>query len=577
MTFNVYQNLLPDLWSECLSYLPPTELSSASEVLLIKEDAEHAAWLSVFHMVEIAEKYWQNTTPNSINLNDQVDTRALELERLVCEDTTNSNLARLLTPNRVQQHQKPTRFRDETWQNLYGFLYSLLSEAYNYEQAQKEEDRNNDNKNIQDETNENTMDNDAFHDGESIALVVGLVFGAPCFSRLTPHQRKKLKYVSLACKRIVDTNGMYTSSQGRCYKLALLLADEGFWDEASSILQTQFLQSKQSNILSVDGRICVSTFLIDRMYSQTYVQHGRDDDDLAKAVRLGRRAVNEAQQRCESDNLPTETTETAGAEIHKRLPPPPMESLFENDVDRLVHAKLALGKALSLLAQHIGLGATEPNTVGVSPELTWNLRSLSSIPCETPEMIAESQVLWANISWVHKKRVRKRIAWTRAFFEESRQHFEQGLRLQRHYALLSAEGERLYCAASASTAFSWTLAMEYFAKSSIVSLQKAFANIMEQAMHQNDPKILDSLIRCGKDYGKTCGFCDAYGVDYEQEKLDPKLVFEFAYLVSIYRYGSFHPTTKNVERLAAAAATRNEISPSYARVRSWLEANFDTP
>mmetsp|Transcript_173 Transcript_173/g.401 ORF Transcript_173/g.401 Transcript_173/m.401 type:complete len:120 (-) Transcript_173:283-642(-) len=119
--------------------------------------------------------------------------------------------------------------------------------------------------------------------------------------------------------------------------------------------------------------------------------------------------------------------------------------------------------------------------------------------------------------------------------------------------------------------------MEYFAKSSIVSLQKAFANIMEQAMHQNDPKILDSLIRCGKDYGKTCGFCDAYGVDYEQEKLDPKLVFEFAYLVSIYRYGSFHPTTKNVERLAAAAATRNEISPSYARVRSWLEANFDTP
>ena len=677
-----YQRLLPDVWSECLSYLPPDELSEAFALLPLaplnsktnrncqSNGAEQAAWLSVRSMVEIAENYWQkeasNTESNHNNNHNNTDTKALELQRLLSEDT--SMVAGLFRNPDTPKSYQLSRFRDETWQDLYGFLYNFLSEAKCYEIASNPLPEENfffrvelDEDTLLEEITAlrgEALDEDKrFQDPEAIALVVGLVFGHPQASMSrTQAQREKLKHVCEACKNyscgknlcvLHHNKSSYSPTEARSYVLALRLAKEGFWDYASKILQSKINSYRdqtpkatapigQESLLLIDGMIYVSTFLIDRLYSQTYVRRGEDDNELATAVRLGRKSVAMAKQRYESfkegrtnpsetDASPTKAAECVGPKPKKTklLPPPPLESLFEDDALRYIHSKLALGKALSLLAQHIGLRATDTVELELEhgiypPGADENLLKAPSPPLlvtgAAPPMVAEQQRLW---TLARTPIGRQRIAWPILFFEEARAHLQEGLDVCHEYtgsksaksassihalrgALESAEGERKYCASSAFSHYAWTHTTVYYITSSIDSFSTAFRKLMKEVLRhvavakQEETSYdrsfvdsaLDCLLRCGKDFGKTCSSAEQFGVDYRQrfhnqqeqggKLLNHKLVFDFVYLVSIYRHGSFHPTTENIERLAGFKGSRSttSLAEKYSDVVTWLVTDF---
>ena len=688
-----YQHLSPDVWSECLSYLPPNELSDAFELLPLSnlassesipndsiKDVEYAAWLSVVYMVEIAHRFWENEASKCERLldpllfstsqdnSDQPDTKVLELQRIIAKDTSIvADLFRNSKGTTKQTSHQLTRFQDETWQNLYGFLYNVLSESREYKPSTSSDDSDDDmdeeedtvaSQELTDEPEEQATsqlegDCDAFHDHEAIALAVGLVFGIqPTRASMTPARRKKMESISYACSTIACGSSVlpqsyykssYSPTEARSYALSLRLAQEGFWDHASQILQSRIrsFQDKEhmttddESAISIDGMIYVSTFLIDRMYSQTYVRGGKDDKELATAVRLGRKAVTMAKTRYDvflSNITTTEpTTDTGMTKIsdRRRLPPPPIESLFANDVLRYIHAKLALGKALSLLAQHVALLATDPRTMEITPAgdpddslLEENLPP-NFEPQAPPLMVSERERLWKNFFGRFMGLSRnidglKWIAWPILFFEESRVHLKEGLDACQEYsqnqkgktrlpippligALESAEGERMYCASSASTRYGWEYSLVHYLKASICAFSSSFNTMMNELIQhalaaKTDPNeddhlgetyidaTLDCLLRCGKDFGKTCGFGDSFGIDYrqqfegrqeEQQKLiDKKMVFEFVYLVSIYRHGSFHPTTENVKRLGFRGVEVKSVDEMYTNVVAWLLSDY---
>ena len=171
----------------------------------------------------------------------------------------------------------------------------------------------------------------------------------------------------------------------------------GLWDIASDILQSHasfdidididmskedgtatysyrphdITNDNSTEVLLIDSMIYSSKFLIDRLYSQTYVRQD-DTKDLEMAVYLGRIAVEfsadkEKKKKTASSssiglNNHLEERNNSSQRQHGSLLqpplPPPIASLFTHDAVRHVHAKLALGRAGTLLAQHIGLGAT---------------------------------------------------------------------------------------------------------------------------------------------------------------------------------------------------------------------------
>ena len=61
--------------------------------------------------------------------------------------------------------------------------------------------------------------------------------------------------------------------------------------------------------------------------------------------------------------------------------------------------------------------------------------------------------------------------------------------------------------------------------------------------------------------------------------MNPELVFDFVYLVSIHRHGSFHPTTENIIRLSESEQQRSGNTPTpiaekYRNVVIWLVEAF---
>jgi len=599
-----YQRLLPDIWSECLSYLLPQELSMASKILPLHAtsettaNAEHAAWLSLVWMVEQTN----NSNGNSNNYQE---------ESIFRDDT---NLFQKETGR--EQKLKPNRFRDETWLNLYGFMFRVLQRHCEQMKLQEEDDDDENDESDNDEENE-ILQNEIHHpkdtnhpyfhhaNREAIGLLVGLVFGTTTTTTRVRSQtaHETLRSIAVACTHIATFTTTATSSSTidatlapqRAHGLSLRLATEGFWDQASTILEGY----QDDN--SMDGMICVSTFLIDRLYSQTYVKVGTDDEELATAVRLGRMAVKLAQERCHQETkTKTTTTATAAAaaavesattEVCTLVPPLPMESLFENDIDRCVHAKLALGKALSLLAQHIGLGASDHTAIRILPETIPIQQQQQNQSAPTLEMRQEQQSGWAQRIFGFSP---KRVSYTLAFFQESQRHFQEAMQENQYNnnpvlaaILQSAEAERQYCFASASTAFRWEHSLQHYGESAVRSFSKTFSELVQQAMTNPKPATLGALIRCGKDYGKTCGFCEAYGISIGRNDkdnfLDPKIVFDLVHLLSIRRHGFFHPTTKNIERLSQGHRQQQQVSqnnPSmgeiYASVRKWLNENYGT-
>jgi len=430
------------------------------------------------------------------------------------------------------------------------------------------------------------------------------------------------------------------------------MADMGFWDEASELLTSRSTLGRdnqtdnnnndnnvhdESSLLSIDGMIYASTYLIDRMYSQTYVRHGKDTEELDEAVRLGRKAVEMASLRYEAlaaspTHTPTDENNESDRDAklpatiqhnhhqclqqqqQQQQPPPPVTSLFANDVLRYGHAKLALGKALSLLAQHIGLGATNPYDLTVEPLEQDRRDRLASEDQRVWVVAGNVPHMWELASNVPHPR--KRIEWTESFFEESRRQLSDGLKaleqcsggggsfsstngslLSLRGALESAEAERNYCFASASCSMDRTLRTKHHGLSAMAGFSKVFSKTMEECLkslsssNQSEHKgtedlsaTLDVLVRCGKDLGKARDFCDHYGVDWRshlQERngsiIDIQLVFDFAHLLSIHKHGAHHPTTENIVRLSRFHRFGDPPQPlplKYLAVATWLAKEY---
>jgi hypothetical protein len=731
-------------------------------------DAEKAAWLAVRSMATIAEKYWETTqedssyseeAENDANQNGNCyendannesganpgstsrDTRALELRRLVYEDDTivgdlfrsignrtesepqqqqQQQQRRQQQRRRVsrKQHRPLVRFRDETWQDLYGFLHKVLCESHGLDDQVLDDDGihgnyNNNNNNTNNNENNGAQEEEeteqqqqqrcccgnstGVYDKEAIALVVGLVFGETTTSLqaalVTPVLRQKLETIARACCKSINRSTSrdndfstqqqqqqqhqqgYGLSKSRCYLLSLRLADEGLWDTASDILQSRSsfgveLKTEESEsssnsnsnndslLLSIDGMIYTATFLIDRLYSQTYVRKDEDTKELAIAVRLGRKAVGMAEKRYKAiaHGSAAAATATSKPEIttssllqannnnHHLSPPPPMESLFANDVLRYLHAKLALGKALALLAQHVGLEASNTSYLRTQHKILPLLAAADEeenkeattttkllLPVTTPPTVrTEDEEYRRHIE--DYPDLLERFEWTESFFEESRHQLRDGLVvceeqqkarsegtnvsiLPLRGALESANAERSYCASTVSYAMRRPHRMHHQILSSISSFSMAFRTMMEgvlnetvfrpnnyddshhNAKNKDDKKrscawvetTLDTLLRCGKDLGKTCGFADYVGVDYNgawnnnsnneghPRHIDPQLFLAFAHLVSIYRYGSFHPTTENIEQLLErrdSGFRTRPLAPKHLAMVTWLVAEY---
>ena len=170
----------------------------------------------------------------------------------------------------------------------------------------------------------------------------------------------------------------------RILHAALRISDVGLWSGASSILESisvsnddnsedyrvalkSYVQGSQDPKCDAEINISICTFLIDRLYSNTYVTaNARDSADLSQAVICGRRAMYLCK--------PLEGTETEknGSSIEhgtigNRHDPPPPTLLYPFDTLRYTVASLACGKALSLLAQHIGLSATNIDDIEARP------------------------------------------------------------------------------------------------------------------------------------------------------------------------------------------------------------------
>jgi len=744
-----YQTLPPDVWSECLSHLPPEDLSKAAELLPLvttpksndlggsttshendndtNNDAEHAAWLAVRSMVTIAEKHWEaeeaeateehktdeHAKPTPSSCSKDKDTQALELRKLVSEDTTivgvllrNSSdrtnrasaTSRRSNTNEVAEQQRRAertkyrpffRFRDETWQKLYGLLYKVLNESDGKDSVEMIEsiDDDHDDDDLEsysdaewefsfaqsfaqsfagdgsiprdalvgddgngDDSGNKTGDGrfDAgVHDKEGIALAVGLVFGAPPLpaALMTLPRRKKLARIADACCSTVDHERKLPRcllSDARCYLLSLRLADEGLWDIASNMMTSRSSFAKNKNnrrqpstraasssdgvLLSIDGMIYTSTFLIDRLYSQTFVRDNEDDAELAVAVYLGRKAVEMADERykayhAKQMNSPPLKGESQTEPQTTDQPPPPMESLFANDALRCIHAKLALGKALALLAQHTGLQVSD----------TRSLRHHKVLPLAEPPL--ESAIHEIRVEDEEHLRLtenfprhREQILWTESFFAESRRHLENGLRVCEIQCLMvcdkrigstrftkaaaglnlligalkSAEGERDYCAASVAYSMGKRHRMDYHAKISIQRFSNTFHWMMSGILDATsqpegsleaagwscglDETALDILLRCGKDLGKACSFANAVGMDLDPE--NPQFFLDFAYVLSIYRHGSFHPTTVNIARLSEqrgahvddrdGSSEQRLLAQKYRSVVAWLVAKYSS-
>jgi hypothetical protein len=704
-------------------------------------------------MATIAEKYWEltSTTQQEMELVEEEDddygssdspnsqgganrsrgssghstsrdTRALELRKLVSEDDTvvgalfrgignrsgsestrpQPQLSRRRQRVSRQQHQQHqhqqhslVRFRDETWQDLYGFLHGVVCDSQGLDDPRKakEDEEATEAKGLQQQEQEQSCDKTTVvYDKETLALVMGLVFGktttTPCLQAalVTALVRQKLETIARACSiSIARSRGLstanvsdndlsiqeehqeqrqqrYALSKSRCYLLSLRLADEGLWAAASDIMQsrsssgtewkTDESESSSSSItnsnsntkssdnesllLSIDGMIFTSTFLIDRLYSQTYVrQDVEDTEELAIAIHLGRKAVAMAEKRYDAmraaatafSKLETSTSsllqvnnEASHDHQHHLSPqsPPPMESLFANDTLRYLYAKLALGRALSLLAQHVGLMATDTHTLRIQHKIL----TILFLPTAAAD---EDEPHKANRRYIEPYPAFENFEWTESFFEESRKELRDGLVvcdeeeqqtrrpdegsntvsiLALRGALTSADAERSYCAATASYRMRRHDRLRHQILSSISTFLKAFRTMMEGVLDEtvNDNEkddssqrscawvdtIVDTLLRCGKDLGKTCGFADRVGVDYtgawnnsnhegRPRHINPKLFLVFAHLVSMYRYGSFHPTTKNIEQLLDQReidSSTSAIAPKYLAMVTWLVAEY---
>ncbi|MGK3745168.1 MAG: hypothetical protein ACI90V_012029 [Bacillariaceae sp.] len=612
-------SLPPDVWSECLSYLPPNELSQNSQLICKnlsgKEVAERAAWITIKSIVGVAHSISRvittkiegettaTTTTTTPRIEIEIDTEAIEVQRLLLNDRTiigdvireSSNSS---SNNNTQMDQKDRgtsgwcgdifRFQDETWEDLYALVHYVLS------------------------TNRN--------DHESYALVIGLIFNSPALpKRLTDQKRQKLASIARDYSSYISNRGATPEnnnnilSNARYSLISLRLGSAGLWEIASNILQSHSSSAttgdpaSSCSVLSIDSMIYSSTFLIDRLYSHTYVRKNNEDDinDLVNAVRIGRTAVEMAKKRydifyekqivatsCEEDK--SRCMNEDDQNDHLLLPRPPIESLFANDAFRYVHARLALAKAVTLLAQHIGLGATDIRSINIQQLL--------------PGTITEEDIMRVDGYMLRQVQC---YNYAMHFINEAFEQYipiQSTFRLNKKYwscqsvsdvislkaAAESSNGEFSYCSATIASALEINSDLDsdisppHEAKKSIEQFANAFRLLMFRILRKNiyfDDKVAEIIIRCAKDLGKVCSFAqERIGRQYigtvdlcdmQGRNIDPGMFHDVAYIFSIYQNGSYHPTSKNIKELDRRKESDiGTISDRYNRIVPWLITEY---
>ena len=455
----------------------------------------------------------------------------------------------------------------------------------------------------------------------SVALTMWLAFGQPNLPPLSSDNRQSLSLVANCIDRVLasrseNTNQHRKKLKSRAIQMALRLGQVGCWDVGSRILdQTidkQVLREAKDDDSSsnsavsaidptpidIDCAISVTNFLIDRLYSQTYVRDSDDDTRaLSKAAQLGRWAVRKAssrhaafleKQRNKSDRPSIARDNSGEGPISNRIsssnniPPPPVTSIFPNDCVRYLNALLAQAKALALLAQHVALGASDIRRLEFFPihrhPLTINPSTEREVTVAThimaSQFFSDSEAIFSIPPAVMRE-------------QEQYQNEKDGdVLLRLKYAFQASRGEHFYCVASANTRWSQPIFIPLDTdadddiaeciRRSIRLLKETFEMIMSklyEAMNI-DEELLSLAMRIAKDLGKTCDFAERT-LNANIALTDASMYLDFAYLCSCFLLGSKHPSTMNIKRLHRIATEDTQtIAGRHSRVMPWLTDNF---
>ena len=407
---------------------------------------------------------------------------------------------------------------------------------------------------------------------------------------------------SLPFKRIVTTFLLRVSQAKKEWKLqfrtrivscALRLSDVGDWESASGLLSNlivddQLLQEtnttnevqKQPQSKYTDAEIstCICTFLIDRMYSNTYVQrNSQDSSDLNKAIIFGRKAVrlceqqeqqNEEQSEAGSDDA---LSSTEGSAVRNQ-PPRPV-ALFSSKALRLAASRLALGKAIALLSQHLGLEMAMMERIHVRPA--------------SPSQVGHQGLLGVPD-----------VDMARAFFNEGRRILNSSMQalfqledeaidslpmelLEVIVATRAAIGELNYCEASVYSYYS-TQRCSSLTRDAIRDLKRSLRlahtkfvigqgiepTIQAMCTSSALPRSLMLLqAQTAKDSGKVYGFADYLQImSSATEKEEGQLLLDFALAINLRLHGENHPSISNIRRLRQ----REDDTSLEDRVNQWL-------
>lgn len=260
------------------------------------------------------------------------------------------------------------------------------------------------------------------HVDEDVDLTGHLLFGSPPSHRTL----RSLQFSGPPLLANVDFGsacGTNLVGTARIVTVASRIAGIGLWRTASDLLLSHLRRrgrgrgrereevgndlnttEEKEDDLEEDVEISIlrCNFIVDRLYSSTYVSESASDaEDLARALVAGRSAVRRSP--FPTTELTDNAASSSASELTSPPPPPPPptntadapygyddrrtlsvtvpcpSTLYGTDaVLRAAHARLALGRCLGLLAQHVGLGASPvPDMPGAAPEgrgMAWRLR-----------------------------------------------------------------------------------------------------------------------------------------------------------------------------------------------------------
>lgn len=465
----------------------------------------------------------------------------------------------------------------------------------------------------------------------ALSFTMWLLFDTTLPKAVTREERMALKRLA---QDLIQCVPNCQCSQTRIVHAAIRLGDVGMWDAASGTLSAITLRFP-TNTMNTDAKIHTCSFIIDRMYSQSYVRYRdeKDSADLGRAVQYGRMAVLEALAAIQMDqsvmSFTSKPFDERNNKIGATLPPEPITTLFGTNHDRLDGARLCLARALALLAQHIGLGATDPFTTkevadlvededgrqyeGRSVALLANgffqealdavdalFRDLSRRAAASEEELSRRRaaisVTLFNMKEMRDKGFHSHDNGKYSSREELLAEIDQVEKelktlniFSRGFAYGHAVlGELFYCAASANATSSVPILasrVQSLVKRSITRLRYALECALDtvrntdglsiQAILGQHRSLVLFFIRSAKDLGKVYKYASNEARADQNFRVgeglrDGLIFFNFALVLSLNLYGEHHPSVANIRRLAHQRNLSIESKALEAKLNSWL-------